>query len=211
MNTIYEPIDTGMIAETRNTYSARLLTDPQFEQFISICIMLNREIHRSGSFIEKLGIYAFAISLTEKGISASRAETIIRGLFKGLFGRSLDQLRQELLKAEEALDEESIAMGFPYALEVLQMIKSDKHQGAEVSSIPFHRAYAHQAALMATQLFITDVAAKKIMSEQFEKIEGRAFYEEGKQYEDRYYQPQIQAEKRQRDARKTYHGDQEIV
>ena len=97
MNTIYEPIDTGMIAETRSTYSARLLTDPQFEEFVSICTILNREIRRSGSFIEKLGIYAFAVSLTEKGINSNRAETIIRDLFKALFDKTLDQLRQSLL------------------------------------------------------------------------------------------------------------------
>jgi len=211
MNTIYEPIDTGMIAETRNSYSARLLTDPQFEEFTSLCIMLNREIHRSGSFIEKLGIYSFAVSLTEKGISTSRADTIIRDLFKGLFGQMLDGLRQSLLKNEEALDEEAIAMGFPYAMEVLQMIEGNEDEGHGVSSVPFHRAYSHQAALMATQLSITDAAVKKIISEQLEKLEGRAFYEKGKQYEDKYFQPQIQAEKRHREARKSKNFNHETA
>ena len=211
MNTIYEPIDTGMIAETRNTYSARLLTDPQFEEFVSICTILNREIHRSGSFIEKLGIYAFAVSLTEKGISTNRAETIIRDLFKGLFDQSLDQLRQSLLKAEEELDEESIAMGFPYALEVLKMIQGKDQNGRDVPPIPFHRAYAHQAALMATQLSISDIAAKKIISKQFEIFEERDFYQECKEYEARFYQGKIQAEKRKRDARKGSNPSRELA
>ena len=211
MNTIYEPIDTGMIAETRNTYSARLLTDPQFEEFVSICTILNREIHRSGSFIEKLGIYAFAVSLTEKGISTNRAETIIRDLFKGLFDQSLDQLRQSLLKAEEELDEESIAMGFPYALEVLKMIQGKDQNGRGVPPIPFHRAYAHQAALMATQLSISDIAAKKIISKQFEIFEERDFYQECKEYEARFYQGKIQAEKRKRDARKGSNPSRELA
>ena len=97
MNTIYEPIDHGIVAKTRESFSARLLTDPQFEEFASICGILHREIHRSGSFIEKLETYAFAVSRTEKGINAAKADTILRDIFKGLFGQSLDQLRKQLL------------------------------------------------------------------------------------------------------------------
>ncbi len=194
MNTIYEPIDTGIIAETRNSYSARLLTDPQFEEFTSICLILNREIHRSCSFIEKLETYAFAISRTEKGINASRADTIIRDLFKGLFGESMDSLRKTLLKNEEELDNEVIALGHDFALATLLMIE-------EGELMPFHRAYAHQATLMATELSISDVAAKRIMSEQFEQKAHREFYEEGKQFEDRFYLPQVEAAKRQRGSR----------
>jgi len=200
MNTIFEPIDSGMIAETRNTYSARLLTDPQFEEFVSICTILNREIHRSGSFIEKLNIYTFAVSLTEKGISTNRAESIIRDLFKALFNKTLDQLRQSLLKAEEELDEESIAIGFPYAIEVLKMIEGKDQNGRNIPPIPFHRAYAHQATLMATQLFISDVAAKKIISKQFEMLEERDFYQECKEYEARFYQGKIRTKQCQLDA-----------
>ncbi|EFO34056.1 conserved hypothetical protein [Roseibium sp. TrichSKD4] len=211
MNSIFEPIDVGMVADARNIYSARLLTDPQFEEFVSICAILNREIHRTGSFIEKLGIYAFVISLTQKGISANRAETIIRDLFKALFGQTLDQLRQRLLKTAEELDDESIAMGVPYAYEVLQMIEGDPEPGNDPDPMPFHRAYAHQAAVMATQLSITDVAAKKIISEEFKTLEGRDFYEEGKQFEDRFYQPKIRADKHRRDALKGSNSNRETA
>ena len=211
MNTIFDPIDAATIAATRNTYSARLLTDPQFEEFISICIMLRRENQRSGSFIEKLGIYAFVISLTEKGISVNRAENIIRDLFKCLFGQTLDQFRQSLLRMEEALGEENLAMGVPFAYETLNMIEAGDQDGTEVTPVPFHRAYAHQASILATQLLITDLCAKKLMSEQFEKLEGRSFYDEGKLYEERYYQPKILAEKRERLARKTSNCNNEVA
>lgn len=194
MNTIYEPIDHGVIAKTRESFSAKLLTDPQFEEFASICGILNREIHRSGSFIEKLETYAFAVSRTEKGINAAKADTILRDIYKGLFGQSLDQLRKQLLKTQEELDEEQASVGLDFAYATLQQIEDG-------DKIPFYRAYAEQAALMATELGITDVFAKKLMSEQFEAAEARKFYEEGKQFEDKFYRPQIEAEKRKRETR----------
>ena len=54
---------------------------------------------------------------------------------------------------------------------------------------------------MATELSITDLAAKKLMSEQYEAQEGHEFYEAGKQVEDKFYTPQIEAEKRSRGTR----------
>lgn len=199
MNTIFEPIDEGVVAEARETYSARLLTDPQFEEFVSICAILNREVHRSGSFIEKLENYAFTISRTEKGINAARADTILRDLFKVLFGQTMDALRKSLNKTEEELDDDSIALGHEFAIATLKMIE-------EGDLMPFHRAFAHQATLMAIELAITDIAAKRIMSEQFEAKEAREFYEEGKQFEDRFYKPQLEAAKRQRGGRGTRSG-----
>lgn len=206
MNTIYEPIENGIVAQTREGFSARLLTDPQFEEFVSICMILNREIHRSGSFIEKLENYAFTISRTEKGINAAKADTILRDIYKGLFGHSLDQLRKQLLKTEEELDDEQKSIGLDFAYATLQQIEdgAQEAKGANGSAlvgiklVPFHRAYAEQGALMAMELGITDVFAKKLMSEQFEAAEAREFYEEGKQFEDKFYRPQIEAEKRQR-------------
>lgn len=194
MNTIFETLDTGRIADCRDTFNTRLLTDPQFEEFVSISAIINREIHKSGSFIEKLENFAFTISRSEKGINASKADTIIRDLFKGLFGQSMDQLRKTLQKNADDLTEDALANGHTYAVETLNMIEhGDK--------IAFHRAYAHQAMLMATELSITDFAAKKMMSEQFEVQEGHEFYEVGKQVEDKFYTPQIEAEKRSRDGR----------
>lgn len=191
MNTLYEPSDHSIVAQTRESFSARLLTDPQFEEFAAICAILNREIHKSASFIEKLETYAFAVSRTEKGINAAKADTIIRDLFKGLFGQSMDQLRKALLKAEDELNADQLTLGLDFAYAVLQQVEDG-------DKIPFYRAYAHQAALMATELGISDVFAKRLMSEQFETAEDRAFYEEGKQFEDKYYRPKIEAEKRKR-------------
>ena len=43
-------------------------------------------------------------------------------------------------------------MGVLYAFETLNMIEGSDLQGLDDISIPFHRAYAHQAALMAEGL-----------------------------------------------------------
>ena len=209
MNTIYEPIDHGIVTKIRESFSARLLTDPQFEEFASICGILHREIHRSGSFIEKLETYAFAVSRAEKGINAAKADTILRDIFKGLFGQSLDQLRKQLLKTQEELDEEQVSVGLDFAYATLQQIEDSAQEAKSADgsarpgtkAVPFYRAYAEQAALMATELGITDVFAKKLISEQFEAAEAREFYEEGKQFEDKFYRPQIEAEKRNRESR----------
>ena len=104
------------------------------------------------------------------------------------------------MKAEEELDDTVSGIARDFALATLNQVQ-------EGDKIPFHRAYAEQAGLMGTELKITDVAAKKLMSEAFEAETGRPFYEEGKQVEDRFFAPQIQAEKRQRDKKRDrYNG-----
>lgn len=91
------------------------------------------------------------------------------------------------------------------------MIEGKDHNGRGVPPIPFHRAYAHQAALMATQLSISDIAAKKIISKQFEIFEERDFYQECKEYEARFYQGKIQAKNHQRDACKGSNSNSELA
>ncbi|EFO32986.1 hypothetical protein TRICHSKD4_1607 [Roseibium sp. TrichSKD4] len=43
------------------------------------------------------------------------------------------------------------------------------------------------------------------------RIKGRDFYEEGKQFEDRFYQPKIRAEKHRRDALKGSNSNRETA
>ncbi|MEM7069449.1 MAG: hypothetical protein AAF478_11255 [Pseudomonadota bacterium] len=197
MYTIYEPIDAGVVARSRNTFSTNLLTEPQYEEIVSFCCILHRETHRSASFIEKLETLAFAFSRTAKGINASKADMILRDTFKSLFGRSLDQLRNDILKRQENLNEEELAASLTHAYETLKLIENG-------NKITFHRASSQQAAILGAELGISDIFAKKVMSEQFAIAEGIEFYEAGKQAEDRFYRPQIEAEKRKRTARGSY-------
>ncbi len=200
MNTIYEPQDSGAVAQCRDSFNALYLTDPQFEEFISICTIIKREIHKSGSFIEKLENFAFAVSKSEKYISVNKAETTIRDLFKEMFGVTMNQVREQLAKNFDELTEDQRSLAYEFAKAALTMVE-------EGDKMPFHRAFAHQASIFANELSITDYAAKKLMSEQFQVQEEREFYEVGKQVEDKFYRPQIEAEKRQRDARRGYTRD----
>lgn len=197
MNNIYEPQEFGAVAQCRESFNALHLTDPQFEEFVSICMIIKREIHKSGSFIEKLENFAFAVSKSEKYISVSKAETTIRDLFKELFGVTMNQVREELANNLEELTEDQRSLAYDFAKAALTMVE-------EGTKMPFHRAFAHQASIFATEVSITDYAAKTLMSEQFEAQEQREFYEFGKQVEDKFYRPQIQAEKRQREAKRGY-------
>jgi len=65
--------------------------------------------------------------------------------------------------------------------------------------MPFHRAYAHQARELAIELKITETGAKKLMKEEFKNIEGKELYDVCKELEEKYYRPQIEAEKQQRE------------
>lgn len=195
MNTIYDHLELGTVADCRNSFNANYLTDPQFEMLVPMCMILNREIHKSGSFIEMLENLVFIVSKSERYISAERADEIIRGLFKDLFNSTPDQLRRQLDKNLEELTEEQRSLAYEFAKSALKNVE-------EGDKIPFHRAFAQQAAIMATELAITDYAAKKLMSAQFEIQEEREFYEAGKQIEDQFYRPQIEAEKRKRSSKR---------
>lgn len=109
----------------------------------------------------------------------------------------MNELRENLAKNFDALADEQRSLGFEFAKAALTMVE-------EGDKIAFHRAFAHQAALMATELSITDYAAKQLMSEQYELQEKSEFYEVGKQVEDKFYRPQIEAEKRQRKSSRGY-------
>ena len=63
MNYHYDNQDEAhRVAEARDSYSARLLTNGQFEEALANTHIIEREIRRSGSFKEKLGDYAHAFA-----------------------------------------------------------------------------------------------------------------------------------------------------
>ena len=61
---------------------------------------------------------------------------------------------------------------------------------------------ATKAQNLAKEMDITDMAAKRIMAEGFEAAEGASLYEWGKELDEEFYRPQIEAEKREREAAK---------
>lgn len=81
MNYLYHPKENERVAEARDSFSGRPLTNSQFDEGILIGVIVEREILRNGAFKEKLTDYSHAFARTEQ-FDTARAETIIRDLFK---------------------------------------------------------------------------------------------------------------------------------
>lgn len=176
----------------RESFSGRLLSGAQFDEAMAIVDIVRREIQKSGAFKDKLGDYAYAFARSEK-FDAMKAETIVRDLFKERYGQSMNQLREKFADAEKNLTDEQRQGAYDYACRVGDMIETGK-------KMSFARAYAHQADDLAGHLGITDIAAKNLMKEQFKAVEKTELYDWGKQLEEQFYRPQIEAETREREA-----------
>lgn len=192
MNQTLDTKEKDRLAAARECFSAKLLTDPQFEEVLAIVGIIGREIRKTGAFKGKLGDYAYAFSRTEK-MDVARAETIIRDVFKAYTGMSMNAMRQMLADREDKLTEEQKSGAYEYALEVGRMIED----GDKMS---FNRAFAFQGQGLARDIGITDAAARRLMKEAFKATEGSEFYDWGKALEEQFYRPQVEADKHRRDS-----------
>lgn len=193
MNNLYEPKENKRVAAARESFSGRLLTDRQFDDAMTITGVIEREFKNSGAFKDKLGDYAYAFARSEK-FDAVKAETILRDLFKERTGQTMNQLREELVKREEAITDEHRAQAYARACEIGDMMEN----GVKLS---FHRAYAHQAQQLAGEIGMTDTCAKRLMREEFAAAESSELHDWGKELDERFYRPQIDAEKAGREER----------
>ncbi|GJE18412.1 hypothetical protein [Methylobacterium marchantiae] len=192
MTTDTKPKQDGSLATARESFSGRLLTGAQFEEAIAITRIVEREIQKSGAFKDKLSDYAHAFARSEK-FDAMKAETIVRDLFKERTGRSMNQLREALIEREKTLGDAERQRAYEKACAVGDMIETGR-------KISFARAYSAQAEDLAGALGITDVAAKSLMKDEFKAVEKTELYDWGKDLEERFYRPQIEAEAREREA-----------
>lgn len=191
MNYFYNGKENERVAEARESFSGRLLSDAQFDEAMAITGIIEREIRKSGAFKEKLGDYAYAFSRTEK-FDPGKAEIVIRDLFQARTGLTMNQTREELIAREEKLPKQQKSLALEYAQAVGTMIR-------EGDKISFSRAFSHQAQQLADELKITDAGAKRLMKEEFAAVEDRDLYEVGKELEGQFYRPQIEAEKQARE------------
>jgi hypothetical protein len=191
MTTIYPPHEVKQIAQARESFSGRLLTDSQFDEGIAITGIIEREIRKSGTFKEKLHDFSFAYARTER-FDPVKAETILRDLFKERTGMTMNQMRESLKANEDALAPEQKIEAVRYARAIEPMIRDG-------NKISFRRAYAHQAGEMASAFNITEAGAKRHMSESFQAQHGKDLIEWGKELDSQYYRPQIEAEKQKQD------------
>ena len=198
MNNLFDPKEQNRVADARESFSGRMLTNRQFDDAMAITGILEREINTTGKFKEKLSDYAVAMARTEK-FDVMKSETILRDLYKVRTGETMNQTREKLMEREASLTEDQKYGAYKQAREVGQMIEDG-------NKISFHRAYAHVANEYASELGITDVAAKSLMKEALKSVEDKDLYDWGKEQEEKYYRPQIEAEKQQREARASSDG-----
>jgi len=191
MDIMYNPQEMKGVQSARDSYSGRLLSDPHFNEAMMITGIIEKHIQATGMFKEVLNEYSSSFAHTKKNMSVVNAEKIIRDLFKERTGLSMNELRESFARREESLTDEQRKAAFPYAVEIGPMIENG-------NKISFNRAFSHQAKDYATKLNITDLGAKRIMSEQFEAVKGEKLYDWGKAQEKEFYRPQIEAEKASR-------------
>ncbi|MGJ8572279.1 MAG: hypothetical protein ACSHXI_16435 [Hoeflea sp.] len=191
MNMYFDPKETNRVGEARNSFAGRLLTDSQFNEAMTITGILESEIKKSGTFREKLGDYAHAFARTEK-FDAMKAESTLRDLFKARTGQSMNEMREQLMEREKNLSDVDPELVKDVTREIGPMIKDG-------NKMTFHRAYDFQASHLAGELGITNAGAKKLMTETFRQEAGGELYDWGKGLEEKYYRPQIEAEKQERE------------
>lgn len=190
MNTTTNTTEDKNLTEARESFSGRLLTDAQFDEAMAITRIIEREIAKSGSFKDKLGDYAYAMARTEK-MDAVKAETTIRDLFKARTGQTMNQMREKLAEREEKLPKDALDKAYRHVGQIGERVQAG-------DKMTFYRAYAFQAQELGSELGITDAAAKNLMRESFKQTEKRELFEWGKELDEAYFRPQVEAEAKAR-------------
>ena len=203
MNTMFNPEEMKRIGEARESFSGRLLSERQFEDTMAVTGIIERRIKETGTFKDCLGDFSNALARSER-FDIMKADSTVRDLFKIRTGVTMNQMREALMENEQKLfdhennpAETERQKAYSAANEVGRMVK-------EGNKMSFHRAFAYEASQLATELNITDVGAKKLISETFKETENSEFRDWGKELDEKFYRPQIDAEKKQRSEEKTY-------
>ena len=198
--------EQARLLKARESFSGRLLTDPQFDEAIAVTKILEREIYRTGAFKDKLKDYAYAMARSEN-MDARKVEGTIRDLFKERTGQTMNQLREGLKAREDAPKENARDLALSAAHEVeVRMANGDK--------ITFNRAVSEQAENLADHFGVTDAHAKNLMMDSFKEGQGShddgngiSWREWGQQLDAEYYRPQVEAEKQARAQAKEKMGE----
>lgn len=180
----------------RESFTGRTLTDGQYKEAHAISQIINREIYKSGSFIEKLTDYSHAYARSER-FDAARAETIIRDVYSTTFGQTMNQTREGLLAQEDAVKQlpETQAKALAAAEAIEGFIK-------EGQTRPFYKAYDQASLQLANDQQITQRAAKDLMKEAYRTAYNMGLYDQGKTVEEAYHKPVREAEIAARKAEK---------
>ena len=178
--------DDAKVQAARDSFSGRTLTESQFKEAWALSAVLHGEIHRTGSFREKLIDYAHAFARGEK-FDALRGETILRDIFAARYGQTMNQTREGLMAAEQALPDRARDRALVHAETIEPMIR-------EGQTRPFYQAYDAAAVALAAELTITQSGAKALMKEAYQAAHNRDLYAAGKEIEAACHKPAREAE-----------------
>lgn len=178
--------------EARESFSGRILTDHQYNKADAFTDLIRSEIHYSGTFKENLSDLSYAFARTEK-FDVSRADNTLRDIFKLKNGQTMNEMREDLMEREAnlELDDQTTELIKEKTRKIGPAIKDG-------NKVTFHRAYTQKAEELATDLGITNAGARRLMTETFRQETNGELYDWGKEMEDKYYRPQIEAEAQER-------------
>ena len=171
----------GRKAQARQSHTGRSLTESQFDETWAICGIVAREIHKSGSFRDKLSDYAHAFARSER-FDALKGEDIVRDIFRTRYGETMNQMREGLMNRETEIEQTIPGKALDRARFVIELIRTEP-------TMPFYQAYDRTAVAMATAQGITEKGAKEMMKAAFATNEGRELYDAGKEAEKLHHQP----------------------
>ena len=84
------------LTAARNSFSGKSMTAGQLKEALAITEILHEEIHRSGSFIEKLTDYGHAFARNER-FDSMRSEKMLRDVYTATQGQTMNHTREALL------------------------------------------------------------------------------------------------------------------
>ena len=185
----------------RQSYPGKRMTQGEFDDAYAITGVLAREIKRSGSFYEARENYAFAFA-KGKQISTDQAQKAIGEIFAARFGQTMNQMREDVIRQDAKIGPEQAAR---YAQQVGPLIKDGE-------TMPFYRAYDKASHQMAGDHGITQTRAKELMTEAHSLAQpaknGQSLYNLGKELEEAYHYPKIEAERTARKVKASQNRDQ---
>ena len=178
----------------RNSFNGRTATETQLTKAWAIAEVLRAEIQQEGTFRDALTDFSHAFARGEK-FDALRGEAILRDVFEGRYGQTLNAYRETLEQNQKSLTETAQARALVCAETIGELIQQSPTQ-------PYYRAHDKTAVTLAGELGVTQKFAKRFMSETFEAKHGKELYAHGKEIEEAYHKPVREAEIAARKAEK---------
>tara|TARA_R110002072_G_scaffold302883_1_gene489462 strand:+ start:12373 stop:12981 length:609 start_codon:yes stop_codon:yes gene_type:complete len=191
MNEVLTPNAQHRIKEARDSFTGRNLTDSQFDIAVGLAGIIDRHIHKTGSFREPLTDYAHAFARSEK-FDAMKGEVIVRDIYAARYGRTMNATREAILENEKNLPETAREQALQAARNIEGLIRDGE-------TMPFYKAYDHEGSNLARSLSITENGAKHLMTESYRAVEGRELYETGKALEEKHHCPKVEAARQERE------------